>query len=95
MKSNYTDLQLQHQQQMKDKRESLRLRKARTHRLIIRGAIAEGMIPGSAEMTDQQFQQALYSAIHFSVTPPSHPQDSAGRPSQERPPEGACGSNPR
>lgn len=58
-----TDLQLKHQQQMKEKRNMIRERKARTRRLIVRGAIAEKIIKGAENMTDEQFQQALLAAF--------------------------------
>lgn len=91
-----TDLQLLHQQQMREKRESIKRRKARTHRLIVRGAIAENAIEGSADMTDEQFQQMLYQLIYrASDIAHSSLQESLGRASQESPSEDSCGSNPR
>lgn len=44
MSKQYTKLQLKHQQQMRANREAEKLRKARTHRLIVRGAIVESLI---------------------------------------------------
>ena len=58
-----TELQKKHQKQMKEKRDAIKQRKARTHRLIIRGAIAEKMIPNAEDMTNEQFQEALYQAV--------------------------------
>lgn len=65
MEKNYglTELQLKHQQQMKEKREAIKRRKERTHRLIVRGAMAENAIEGATSMTDEQFQKALLQAI--------------------------------
>ena len=62
--SNYdfTELQLLHQQQAREKREAIRERKYRAHRLIVRGAIAEGLIAGAEGMTDEEFQEALSQA---------------------------------
>lgn len=61
---NLTELQAKHQQQMKEKRDALKARKARTHRLIVRGAIAETALGDGAEtMTDVQFQEALLQAM--------------------------------
>ena len=57
--NDLTELQLKHQQQMKEKRDAIKLRKQRTHRLIVRGAIAENAIEGALAMTDEQFQEAL------------------------------------
>ena len=59
MEQKLTELQKRHQQEMREKRDALNDRKARTHRLIVRGAIAESAIEGSAEMTDEEFQEAL------------------------------------
>ena len=61
--NGFTKLQLKHQQQMKEKRDTIKERKARTHRLIVRGAIAEKVIPNAESMTDEQFQVALYQAV--------------------------------
>ena len=64
--NDLTELQLKHQQQMKEKRDAIKLRKQRTHRLIVRGAIAENAIEGALAMTDEQFQEALLQAIRKS-----------------------------
>lgn len=78
-KNNLTELQLKHQQEMKENREKIRLRKARTHRLIVRGAIAEKAIEGAEKMSDEEFQQALYTAIRNNADiATSHLQDSDG-----------------
>lgn len=58
-----TELQKKHQEQMKAKRESMKMRKARTHRLIVRGAIAENAIAGAEAMTDEQFQETLMRSL--------------------------------
>lgn len=65
---NLTELQLLHQKQMQEKREVIRQRKARTHRLIVRGAIAENAIEGAAGMTDEEFRETLYRAFGKSGT---------------------------
>ena len=78
-KNDLTELQMKHQQQMKEKRDAIRLRKQRTHRLIVRGAIAENAIKGAKDMTDEQFQETLLRAIRKSeAIATSHPQDSHG-----------------
>ncbi len=82
-----TELQLKHQQQMKEKRDAIKQRKARTHRLIVRGAIAEKAIPNAESMTDEQFQKALYRAIFKSDIATCHPQDFVERPLRENPSE--------
>lgn len=95
-KNDLTELQLHHQQQMKEKRESIKQRKARTHRLIVHGAIAESFIENAASMTDKEFQQALLHAFGRSDdSATSHPQDSGRSPLRENPSEESCGSNPR
>ena len=87
-KSDFTELQLRHQQEMREKRDAIKLRKERTHRLIVRGAIAENAIPGSLNMTDEQFQTVLLRAIRkSSAVATSHPQDSHGSAPRESPSE--------
>ena len=93
---DFTELQLKHQQQMKEKRDSIKQRKARTHRLIVRGAIAESVIEGSESMTDEQFQKILFQAVRKSVSiATSHPQDSHGSALRENLSEETHGSDPR
>ncbi len=88
---NFTDIQLTHQRQMREKREALKQRKARTHRLIVRGAIAEAALGSADNMTDEQFQAALLMAMgKWKGTSPS----SAGS-SHEAPSKDPCGSNRR
>ena len=54
-------------------------RKNRTHKLIIRGAIAEAAIPGATDMTDEEFQRALFDAIgRYGDAVPCSPQESRG-----------------
>lgn len=82
--NSFTELQLKHQQQMKEKRDTVKQRKERTHRLIVRGAIAEKAIDGSECMTDDEFQFALYKALgKESDIAHSHLQDSHGSVSQK------------
>lgn len=84
--NDLTELQLKHQQQMKEKRDAIKLRKQRTHRLIVRGAIAENVIEGALDMTDEQFQEALLRVIRKSeAIATSHPQDSHGSAPRESP----------
>lgn len=61
--NDLTEIQLKHRQQMKEKREAIRLRKERTHRLIVRGAIAEKVIKGAQKMTNEEFREALIRAV--------------------------------
>lgn len=57
-------LQERHRQQIKENKEKTLQRKNRTHRLIVRGAIAESVVPDSDKMSDEEFQQFLYKAVH-------------------------------
>lgn len=63
MEKELTELQKKHQEEIKEKRDALKQRKARAHRLIVKGAIAETVIPNAASMTDEQFQQELYRLV--------------------------------
>lgn len=67
-----------HREQMKEKREAIKRRKARTRRLIARGAIAEKVVPNAESMSDEQFQQELNRLVGKGGIAPSHPQDSNG-----------------
>ncbi len=82
--NDLTELQKLHQQQMKEKRDEIKRRKARTHRLIVRGAIAEKLVPGAESMSDEQFQAALYAAVRKGMVAPSHPQDQSGSTTGKR-----------
>lgn len=55
--------QEQHRQQLKENRDKVKKRKERTRRLIVRGALAEKLIPGAEEMTNDEFQKKLYESI--------------------------------
>jgi len=52
-----------HQAQLREKREAIKERKARTHRLIVRGAMVEAIIPGADSMTDEELQAMLFEAL--------------------------------
>lgn len=56
-------LQAKHRKQMKENREKVNARKARTHRLIVRGAIAESFFADAQKMTDKQFEDTLRQLI--------------------------------
>lgn len=76
---NLTPEQLRNQQKLKENRDKLKERKNRTHKLIVRGAIAEAAIPGAIDMTDEEFQRALFDAIgRCGDTVPCSPQESHG-----------------
>lgn len=79
--NDLTEIQLKHRQQMKEKREAIRLRKERTHRLIVRGAIAEKVIKGAQKMTNEEFREALIRAVNPRESPSEDP---AEQPSAER-----------
>ena len=74
-----TELQKLHQEQAKERRKAIKRRKARTHRLIVRGAIAEKMIPHAEDMTDEEFQHSLVKAVNASESIATSPlQESRG-----------------
>ena len=76
---NLTPEQLKNQQKLKENRDKLKERKNRTHKLIARGAIAEAAIPGAIDMTDEEFQRALFDAIgRCGDVVPCSPQESRG-----------------
>lgn len=76
---NLTPEQLKNQQKLKENRDKLKERKNRTHKLIVRGAIAEAAIPGATDMTDEEFQRALFDAIgRYGDAVPCSPQESRG-----------------
>lgn len=58
------NIQEQHRQQLKDNRDKTMARKKRAHRLIVRGAIAEKIVGDAENMTDEDFQKALYSMLN-------------------------------
>lgn len=45
-------------------RQRVKEQKARTHRLIVRGAIAEDFVPNAENLTDDEFIQKLYELIY-------------------------------
>ncbi len=90
--NDLTDLQQLHKRQMKENREAIKLRKARTHRLIVRGAIAENAIKGSQDMTDEQFQQVLIQLVEKAA---DNSASSLQESLRQSPAEASCGSNPR
>lgn len=76
---NLTPEQLKNQQKLKENRDKLKARKNRTHKLIVRGAIAEAAISGAIDMTDEEFQRALFDAIgRYGDAVPCSPQESRG-----------------
>lgn len=76
---NLTTEQLKNQRKLKENRDKLKARKNRTHKLIVRGAIAEAAIPGATDMTDEEFQRALFDAIgRCGDAVPCSPQESRG-----------------
>ena len=58
------NIQEQHRQQLKENRDKTMARKKRAHRLIVRGAIAEKLVGDAENMTDEDFQKALYSMLN-------------------------------
>lgn len=58
-KETVEQMQKRHRREMKANRDKIQERKARTRRLIIRGAIAEAMVTGAEMMTDEEFKRNL------------------------------------
>ena len=60
--------QLRHRMELKEQRDKTIARKARTHRLIVRGAIAEHAMDydedTAAGMSNEEFGKRLYYALH-------------------------------
>ena len=61
--------QARHREQMKANRDKLKERKARTHRLIVRGGMVESMISGADSMSDEEFRAVLYALIFNEPVP--------------------------
>lgn len=62
-KKAISELQEKHRKQMADNRDKVKERKARTRRLIERGAIAESLIDGAKTMTNDEFARAMRSMV--------------------------------
>ena len=62
-KKAISELQEKHRRQMADNRDKVKERKARTRRLIERGAIAESLIDGATKMTNEEFARVMRSMI--------------------------------
>ena len=92
--NDITELQKKHRREMKQKRDAMKRRKARTHRLIVRGAIAEKFVRNAESMTDREFQDALAELMDRGRNI-CHPQDSNGSSPRASPSEDTCGSTPR
>ena len=85
--NDLTEIQKKHREQMKENREKIKQRKVRTHRLIVRGAIAEKLVPNAESMTDEEFGQYLYRAlspVKGVSNEPSRPQEPLGREPEKK-----------
>lgn len=58
-----TELQKKHQDELREKRDKLMMRKSRTRRLIQHGAIAEAFVKGSEDMEPEKFKEELQRLI--------------------------------
>ncbi len=56
--------QEKHRRQLERNREKVRLRKVRTHKLIVMGATVAGRLPGYEAMDDDGLQAATNRLIH-------------------------------
>ena len=62
--SEIQEFQKKNKAKMDKNRARIKEQKARTHRLITRGALVEDFIPGASTMTDDEFIQKLYELIY-------------------------------
>lgn len=53
------EIQKKHREQLAEARQKERDRKARVHRLIVRGAYVESLIDGADKMSDELFKSKL------------------------------------
>lgn len=83
-----------HRRQLKEQRDKTIARKRRTHRLIVRGAIAEHAMgldeTNAAAISNEHFESLLYCALSRQNITCSGKADASQNPSED-----ACGSNPR
>lgn len=57
------EIQAKHREELKENRERLKARKQRTHRLIVRGIMAESLVMNAEDMTDDEFKAVLEKAL--------------------------------
>lgn len=83
-----------HRKQLKEQRDKVVARKHRTHRLIVRGAIAEHALgldeEHAAAISDTYFETLLYCTLNQQNFVDSGDAEASQNPSGD-----ACGSNPR
>ena len=58
-----TESQKKHQEELREKRDKLMMRKSRTRRLIQHGAIAEAFVQGSEDMEPEKFKEELQKLL--------------------------------
>lgn len=59
------EIQKRHREELKENRDRLNARKKRTHRLIVRGTIAESLIDNAEDITDEEFREILAKALNY------------------------------
>ncbi len=83
-----------HRQQLKEQRDKVAARKHRTHRLIVRGAIAEHALgldeEQAAAISSEHFQTLLYCALNRQNLADDNSAEASQNPSGD-----ARGSDPR
>lgn len=83
-----------HRQQLKEQRSKAEARKHRTHRLIVRGAIAEHALgldeERAAAISDEHFETLLYCTLNH-----QNFAETSSSAASQNPSEDACGGNPR
>lgn len=65
-----------HRQKMQENRDKVLAKKKRTHRLIVRGAIAESFVPNADLLTEEEFRNVLRQAFNSLHGAESSPQES-------------------
>lgn len=65
-----------HRQKMQENRDKVMANKKRTHRLIVRGAIAESFVPNAELLSEDEFRNVLRQAFDSLAGAESPPQES-------------------
>ncbi|MBQ9200438.1 MAG: DUF3847 domain-containing protein [Lachnospiraceae bacterium] len=58
-----SELQQKHRAELEAKKNKIQERKKRSHRLIVRGLMAEALIPDSENLTDEEFKEKFYQLV--------------------------------
>ncbi len=89
------ELQKRHYDALKRNRDKQHERKARTHRLIVRGAMVEKAIPNAESMSDAEFEETLFRAMEIAEYYMAKSDNWHGNLSQSETVGDSHGSDPR